>query len=129
MLAKLDRNAIRSGALGVVMFVLPAYILVMLFASGDESSPIWLVMGAALLFGSTFGGYVGARDYPPTPLTHASVSAGVGLGVSLLAGLLLQLVTGDLSLAAALTALVILYIGIAFGALGGLLASKGFRPK
>ena len=120
-----DTIAVRRGALGVLLFVAPAYVLVQILASGDGDSPWWLVLAAALLFGATFGGYAGARDRPPTPITHGALSAGIGLGVLLAVALLIQLVRGHLSLASSLTALVMLQIGTALGCLGGYVASKG----
>jgi len=115
----LDHVAVRRGALGVVMFVAPAYVIVLVAAAGDESSGAWLLLAAALLFGATFGGYAGARDRPPTPIAHGAASAGIGLAFVLVAALIVQTVRGDLTLTAALTALVILQIGIGLGCLGG----------
>ncbi len=123
----LDAVAVRRGALGVLMFVAPAYAIALALRNTDSS--FWLVFVAALFFGSSFGGYAAARDRPPNPFWHAAIAAGSGLGVVLVGALLFQAVQGDLSLAAVLTALVILQIGIGFGCLGGLLAEKGFRPK
>jgi hypothetical protein len=116
---------VRRGALGVLMFVAPAYAIAL--ALRDEDSSIWLVFVAALLFGSSFGGYVGARDRPPTPIAHGAISAGLGLLIVVGVALTLQAFQGDLTLPAALTALVIVQIGTAFGCLGGLLASRGYR--
>ena len=121
----IDTVAVRRGALGVLMFVAPAYVLVQILASGDGDSPWWLVLAAALLFGATFGGYAGARDRPPTPITHGALSAGFGLGALLAVALVIQLLRGHLSLASSLTALVMLQIGTAMGCLGGYVASKG----
>lgn len=128
MLSRFDKVAVRSGALGVLMFVLPAYVLVKALAGNNGESKAWLVFLAALIFGSAFGGYVGARENPPTPIAHGALSAFCGLGLTLVLALALQLVQGDLDLTAALIALVILYFGVAFGCLGGLLAAKGYRP-
>ena len=128
MAVELDRTAVRRGALGVLMFVAPAYVIAEVAAAGDDSSPAWLLLAAALLFGATFGGYAGARDRPATPLAHGAVSAGGGLSIVLVAALFVQAVRGNLTLNAAFTALVILQIGTGLGCLGGLLASKGMRP-
>jgi hypothetical protein len=124
----LDAVAVRRGALGVLMFFAPAYVIVQVWAAGDANSYAWLLLAAALLFGATFGGYAGARNRPATPITHAAASAAAGLFVALSAGLLVQAVRGHLTLAGTLTALVILQIGTVFGCLGGVLAAKGFRP-
>jgi len=129
LIASLDGVAVRRGALGVIMFVAPAYVLAVVLAGGDASSPVWLVLAAALLFGATFGGYAGARDRPTTPLAHGAASAAGGLGVVLVGALSLQAVKGDLTLTATLTALVMLQIGTVLGCLGGLLAAKGLRPR
>lgn len=118
----------RRGVIGVLMFVAPAYVVARV-AGGDAVSSWWLVLAAALLFGATFGGYAGARDRPPTPIVHGAVSAAAGLGIVFGAALIVQALQGDLTLTAALTALVMLQIGTVFGCLGGLLADKGFRPK
>lgn len=120
-----DTIAIRRGALGVLMFVAPAYVLVQILASGNDDSSWWLVLAAALLFGSTFGGYAGARDRPSTPITHGALSALFGLGALFVIALLIQALRGHLTLGAALTALVILQIGTALGCLGGFIATKG----
>lgn len=112
--------------MGVLMFVAPAYAIALALRNTDSS--FWLVFIAALFFGSSFGGYAAARDKPANPIVHAAVAAGAGLAVVLIGALLFQATQGDLSLAAALTALVILQIGISFGCLGGLLASRGYRP-
>lgn len=125
----LDLLQIRRGALGVLMFVAPAYVLVQILAGGDELSGWWLVLAAALLFGATFGGYAGARDRPPTPITHGALSAAAGLAALFVVSLSIQAVRGRLTLGAALTSLVILQIGTALGCLGGLLADKGYRPR
>jgi hypothetical protein len=124
----LDRVAVRRGALGVLMFVAPAYVIAEVAAAGDDSSPVWLLLAAALLFGATFGGYAGARDRPPTPMTHGAISAGGGLSIVFVAALIVQAFRGHLTLTAALTALVMLQIGTALGCLGGLLADRGMRP-
>ena len=122
----LDLLAVRRGALGVLMFVAPAYAIALAFR--DRDSSVWLIFLAALLFGSSFGGYAAARDRPANPLSHAAVASGCGLGVVFAGALLFQAFKGDLTLAASLTALVILQIGIAMGCLGGLLAARGYRP-
>ncbi len=100
----LDRVAVRRGALGVLMFVAPAYVITQVGARGDDSA-WWLVLAAALLFGATFSGYAGARDRPPTPMTHGALSAAGGLGIVLIGGLLVQAIAG------------------------GLVAVKGYRPR
>jgi hypothetical protein len=123
----LDKIAVRRGALGVLMFVAPAYVLVQILASGNKDSSAWLLLAGALLFGSTFGGYAGARDRPPTPITHGAVSAALGLAVLFAIALTVQLLRGHLTLTAALTSVVMLQIGTALGCLGGLLAAKGAR--
>lgn len=120
-----DYIAVRRGALGVLMFVAPAYVLVQILASGDELSSWWLVLAAALLFGATFGGYAGARDRPATPITHGALSALFGLGALFAVALTIQLIRGHLTLASSLTALVMLQIGTALGCLGGWVATKG----
>jgi hypothetical protein len=117
---------VRRGALGVLMFVAPAYAIALAFRSKDSS--VWLVFLAALLFGSSFGGYAAARDRPPNPLAHAAAAAAGGLGVVIAGALLFQAMKGDLTLPATLTALVILQIGTGLGCLGGLLAVRGYRP-
>ena len=122
----LDLVAVRRGALGVLMFVAPAYAIALAFRSKDSSA--WLIFLAALLFGSSFGGYAAARDRPPNPISHAAAAAGCGLGVVIFGGLLFQAIKGDLTLPATLTGLVILQIGIGLGCLGGLLAARGYRP-
>lgn len=129
MLSDLDRSAVRRGAAGVLMFVAPAYIIAKVAAANDGDSTWWMLLVIALLFGSMFGGYAGARDRPPLPIMHGAVSAGGGLFIVLSAALVVQLLTGDLSLTITLTAIVILQIGIGLGCLGGLLAAKGYRPK
>ena len=58
----LDLVAVRRGALGVLMFVGPAYVLAKVLARGSDDSLAWLVLVAGLLFGTMFGGYAGARD-------------------------------------------------------------------
>ena len=121
----LDRLAVRRGALGVLMFVAPAYAIALAFRS--KESFIWLLFVAALFFGSSFGGYAAARDRPPNPIAHAAAAAAAGLGVVFAGGLLFQALKGDLTLAASLTALVIFQIGISMGCLGGLLAARGYR--
>ena len=108
------------------MFVAPAYAIALAFR--DRDSWFWLVFVGALFFGSTFGGYAAARDRPPTPVSHAAVAAALGLGAVILTALVVQTLQGDLTLAAALTAVVFLQIGIGLGCLGGLLAAKGYRP-
>ncbi len=128
-LANIDRFAVRRGALGVLMFVAPAYVLVQVMAAGNKDSSAWLLLVAALLFGATFGGYAGARDRPPTPMAHGALSAGLGLALLFVVALSVQLLRGHLTLGASLTALVMLQIGTALGCLGGLLAEKGYRPK
>lgn len=128
-MSTLDLVAVRRGALGVLMFVAPAYVLVQILASGDRDSPAWLLLAAALLFGATFGGYAGARDRPPTPITHGAASAASGLGVLFAVALTIQLVRGHLTLTSALTALVMLQIGTALGCLGGFVAAKGAPTK
>jgi hypothetical protein len=125
----LDVVAVRRGALGVLMFVAPAYVIAAVAASGDNGSSAWLLLVAAILFGSTFGGFAGARDRPATPIFHGAVSAACGLGVVFAAALVVQAVQGDLTLAAALTALVILQIGTGLGMLGGKLAATWFGSK
>ncbi len=122
----LDLVAVRRGALGVLMFVAPAYVIAAVAAAGDGSSSAWLLVAAAILFGSTFGGFAGARDRPATPIFHGAVSAATGLGVVFVTALTVQAVQGDLTLAASLTALVILQIGTGLGMLGGKLAAKWF---
>ncbi|MBA2608089.1 MAG: hypothetical protein H0U92_04075 [Actinobacteria bacterium] len=124
----LDRVAVRRGAAGVLMFVVPAYVIAAVAASGDSASPAWLLLAAALLFGATFGGYVGARDRPATPMAHGAASAGFGLGVVFVGAFAVQLIRGHLTLNAVLTAIVMLQIGVALGCLGGVLAAKGMRP-
>jgi hypothetical protein len=121
----LDLVAVRRGALGVLMFVAPAYAIALALRNTDSS--IWLVFVAALFFGSAFGGYAAARDRPPTPISHAAVAAASGLAIVIAGALLFQAFQGDLTLPATLTALVILQIGTAFGCVGGALASKGYR--
>jgi hypothetical protein len=107
------------------MFVAPAYAIALALRNIDSS--FWLVFVAALFFGSSFGGYAAARDRPATPLVHAAVAAAAGLGIVIAGALAFQALQGDLTLPAALTALVILQIGTAFGCLGGLLAARGYR--
>lgn len=124
-----DFAAVRRGALGVLMFVAPAYVLVQILASGNKDSSAWLLLAAALLFGSTFGGYAGARDRPSTPITHGALSSGLGLAVLFAVALSVQLIRGHLTLAASLTALVMLQIGTALGCLGGAVAAKGAPAK
>ena len=124
----LDLVAVRRGALGVLMFVGPAYVLAKVLARGSDDSLAWLVLVAGLLFGTMFGGYAGARDPPPTPVAHGAASAALGLGAVLIAALTVQAATGKLSLSATITALVMLQIGTALGCLGGLLGGKGYRP-
>lgn len=123
----LDRVAVFRGAMGVLMFVAPAYAIALAFR--DLDSWFWMVFVAALLFGSAFGGYAAARDRPPTPISHGAAGAALGLGVVLLAALLVQTLQGDLTITGVLTSLVILQIGTGLGCLGGLLAEKGFRPR
>src|SRR5687768_2458721 len=123
----LDGVAVRRGALGVLMFVAPAYAIARAGASGDELSSWWLLMVGALLFGSMFGGFAAARDRPPTPIAHAAAATAIGLGVVFGVALLIQALRGDLTLAAALTSLVFVQIGIGFGILGGRLAMKWTR--
>jgi hypothetical protein len=118
--------AVRRGAIGVLMFVAPAYAIALALRNTDSS--FWLVFVLALFFGSSFGGYAAARDRPANPIVHAAIAAAAGLGVVIAGALLFQAAQGDLSLAATLTALVILQIGVAFGCLGGLLAARGYRP-
>lgn len=125
----LDTSAIRRGALGVLMFVAPAYVLVQILADGDGESSWWLVLALALLFGATFGGYAGARDRPPTPITHGALSSGLGLLTLFVVALGIQAARGRFTLTGALTALVMLQVGTALGCLGGLLADKGYRPR
>lgn len=120
-----DWAAVRRGALGVLMFVAPAYVLVQVLAAGDRDSPVWLLLAGALLFGATFGGYAGARDRPPTPIMHGALASGLGLAALFVIALSIQLARGRLTLAAALTALVMLQIGTALGCLGGVVAEKG----
>ena len=107
------------------MFVAPAYAIALAFRNRDSS--MWLVFVAALFFGSSFGGYAAARDRPPSPIWHAAIAAASGLAIVIVGALLFQAVQGDLSLPAALTALVFLQVGVGFGCLGGLLATKGYR--
>jgi len=126
--AGLDYVAVRRGALGVLMFVGPAYVIARLLARGSDDSLAWLILVGALLFGATFGGYAGARDRPPMPVAHGAASAAAGLGAILIAALTFQAFAGDLSLSAALTALAMLQIGTALGCIGGLLGGKGYRP-
>lgn len=126
--AGLDFVAVRRGALGVLMFVGPAYVIARVLARGSDDSLAWLVLVAGLLFGATFGGYAGARDRPPTPVSHGAASAAAGLGAILVIALAVQAFAGDLSLSIALTALLILQIGTALGCLGGLLGGKGYHP-
>ena len=114
----------RRGVLGVLMFVAPAYVIAVVAASGDDDSWSWLIIMAALLFGSTFGGYAAARDRPPTPVSHGAVAAAGGLSIVFAAALIVQAVQGDLTLTVVLFALVMLQIGTALGCLGGLLAAK-----
>ena len=128
-MSNIDVAAVRRGAIGVLMFVLPVYVLVVIFATGDDNSLWWAAFTLALLFGSSFGGYAGARDRPPTPITHGALSVLVGLGAALAFGLLIQLVQGELGFTTLLTALVFLQIGTALGCLGALLAAKGARPR
>jgi hypothetical protein len=118
---------VRRGAVGVLMFVAPAYAIAL--ALRDTDSSIWLLFLFALFFGSSFGGYAAARDRPPNPLAHAAVAAACGLGIVIAGALLFQAFQGDLTLAATLTALVILQIGVALGCLGGVVASKGYAAK
>lgn len=107
------------------MFVAPAYAVALAFRNSDSS--VWLLFLVALLFGSSFGGYAAARDLTTkNPLSHGAVAAGCGLGIVIAGALLFQAIQGDLTLAASLTALVFLQIGIGLGCLGGLLASKGY---
>ena len=129
MLKEVDWLAVRRGAMGVLMFVLPAYALVVALAGGEDDSLWWGIFALALLFGSSFGGYAGARDRPAAPITHGALSALFGLGLTLAAGLSLQAVQGELSMVEMFTALVILQIGTGLGCLGALLAAKGYRPK
>lgn len=129
MAVALDPVAVRRGAVGVLMFVAPAYVIAEVAAAGNATSPAWLLLAAALLFGATFGGYAGARDRPSTPMTHGAASAGIGLGVVFVVALLVQALRGHLTLNAALTAVVMVQIGVALGCLGGLLAAKGMRPR
>jgi hypothetical protein len=128
MTANLDRVAVRRGALGVLMFVGPAYVFAKILSAGSDDSLAWLILVGGLFFGATFGGYAGARDRPPSPISHAALSAASGLSIVLVAALLVQAVQGDLGLAVILFAVVILQTGTALGCLGGLLASKGVRP-
>lgn len=127
-MTNLDLPAVRRGALGVLMFVAPAYILAKLLSGGTDDSFAWMLLLAALVFGTAFGGYVSARERPPTPMTHGAFAAGCGLGIVLVAALLAQALRGHLTLGAALIALVLLQLGTALGCLGGLLAAKGVRP-
>jgi hypothetical protein len=122
----LDLVAVRRGALGVLMFVAPAYAIA--FAFRDPDSWFWLVFIGALLFGSMFGGYAAARDRPPIPLWHAAAGAGSGLAIVILTALVVQALQDDLTLTATLVSLSILQIGTAVGCLGGQLAAKGYRP-
>ena len=124
---ELDRVAVRRGALGVIMFVAPAYVIARVGAAGDDASSWWLLIAFAILFGATFGGFAAAHHGPPTPVSHAAVATASGLGIVLGVALLVQLALGDLTLAATLTALVILQIGTALGCLGGLLAARWAR--
>jgi len=123
----LDGVAVRRGALGVLMFVAPAYAIARAGSSDDDRSGWWMLMVAALLFGSMFGGFAAARDRPPTPIAHAAAATAIGLGIVFGVALLVQAIRGDLTLAAALTALVIVQVGIGFGCLGGQLAMKWTR--
>ena len=116
----LDRVAVFRGALGVLMFVAPGYAI--------ARAGWWVVLVAALLFGSTFGGYAAARDRPATPVTHAAVAAALGLTAVFTVALIVQALQGDLTLAAAITSVVIVQVGTGLGCLGGLLAEKGYRP-
>ena len=124
----LDYNAVRRGALGVLMFVGPAYVIAKVLSRGSDDSLAWLILVFGLLFGATFGGYVGAHDRPPTPIAHGAASAAGGMGAILIAALLVQGVAGHLTLSAFLTAVVMLQIGVALGCVGGALGGKGYRP-
>ncbi len=125
---RFDWVAVRRGALGVLMFVGPIFVLAKVLSAGSDDSLAWLILIGGLFFGATFGGYAGARDRPPSPISHAAVSAAGGLSIVLLAALLVQALQGDLGLTVILFALVILQIGTALGCLGGAVAAKGFRP-
>lgn len=127
MALTLDRAAVGRGALGVVMFVAPVVALTIALAGGDESSSAWLLVAVAVLFGTTFGGYVAAHDRPAMPMAHGATAAAVGLAVCFALALSVQLAQGDLTLAAAFTAVVFVQIGAALGCLGALLAIKGLR--
>jgi hypothetical protein len=124
-----DLAAIWRGALGVLMFFAPAYVLAKILAAGSDDSLAWMLLVVALIFGTTFGGYVGARERPRAPLTHGALSAAAGLGAVLVVALFLQAFAGNLSLGATITALVIWQLGTALGSLGALLAVKGMRPQ
>lgn len=109
------------------MLVAPVYALAIALAGGDEASPAWLLVAAALLLGAMFGGFVGAHSRPPTPMAHGAAAAALGSTVCLGTALLVQAVQGDLTIAATFTAVVFLQLGAALGCLGGLLAAKGLR--
>ena len=123
----LDWGAVGRGAACVLFILLPMYVVLQLISGGDPDSSTWVFFVLALLFASMFGGWAAARDRPPRPLVHGTAGAASGLGVALGAGLLLNLVQGELGLAQVVTAVVFLYIGACLGLLGGLLAVKGVR--
>ena len=128
MIAELQRAAVVRGALCVLYVLIPTYAALQLLSGGDPDSATWIIFVLALLFAAMFGGWAAARDRPPRPLVHATAGAVSGLAVALGAGLLLQLVQGDLGTPQIVTAVVFLYIGACLGLLGGLLAVKGVRP-
>lgn len=128
MIAGLQRAAVVRGALCVLYILVPTYAGLQLLSGGDPDSATWIIFVLALLFAAMFGGWAAARDRPARPLVHATAGAVCGLALALGAGLLLQLVQGDLGLAQIVTAVVFLYIGACLGLLGGLLAVKGVRP-
>ncbi len=123
----MDRKAIVNGAACVLYILLPAYVILQLLSGGDPESGTWIVFVLALLFAAMFGGWAAARNRPSRPLVHATAGAVAGVGIALGAGLILQLVQGDLSVAQVVTAVVFLYIGACLGLLGGVLAVKGVR--
>lgn len=78
--AKLDRDAVGSGALVTLAIAVPVIILVAIVShrSGRDSN-IWFADPIALFVGFVSGGHVAARRRADTPLMHAAAAGALAM--------------------------------------------------
>lgn len=116
----LDWRAVATGTVITLAIVLPVVFIVRALTTGDEPSPVEVLVPMALLFGFSAGGFGAARRAGRLPYGHAIAACLAAWAVSIV----LTVIRAGITLAQALTLVTIVMVTLAVSIGGAHLALR-----